>query len=61
VLVSFGHAAYLIDAPRVPAYVNAYTATEPTQRAVLRKLLGDEPFTGRSPIDAFCGQPEARW
>lgn len=61
VLVSFGHAGYLLDAPRVPAYVNAYTATEPTQRAVLRKLLGQEPFTGLSPIDAFCGQVEAHW
>jgi len=60
-LVSFGHAGYLLDAPRLPACVNAYTATEPTQRAVLRKLLGEEPFTGRSPIDAFCGQLEARW
>jgi beta-N-acetylhexosaminidase len=60
-LVSFGHAGYLMDAPRVPAYINAYTPTEPAQRAVLRKLLGEEPFTGRSPIDAFCAQPEAHW
>lgn len=61
VMVSFGHAAYLMDAPRLPTYINAYTATEPTQQAVLRKLLGEEPFSGRSPIDAFCGQPEAHW
>ncbi|HSW05894.1 glycoside hydrolase family 3 protein [Aquabacterium sp.] len=61
VIVSFGHAGYLLDAPRAPAYINAYTATEPVQRAVLRKLLGDEAFTGRSPIDAFCGQVEAHW
>lgn len=61
VMVSFGHPAYLMDAPRVPAYVNAYSAGEAVQRAVLRKLLGEEAFTGISPIDAFCGQEEARW
>jgi len=61
VMVSFGHPAYLLDAPRVPAYINAYSAGAPQQRAVLRKLLGEEPFTGSSPIDPFCGQEEARW
>lgn len=61
VMVSFGHPGYLMDAPRVPAYVNAYYAAEPVQRAVLRKLLGEEAFTGISPIDAFCGQEEAKW
>lgn len=60
-IVSFGHAAYLLDAPRAPALVNAYTATPQAQRAVLARLLGEAPYTGRSPIDAFCGQPEARW
>jgi beta-N-acetylhexosaminidase len=61
VMISFGHPAYLADAPRVPAYINAYSAGEAVQRAVLRKLLGQEPFSGNSPIDAFCGQEEARW
>lgn len=61
VMVSFGHAAYLLDAPRMPVLVNAYTATPQAQRAVLQRLMGLTPFTGRSPIDAFCGQPEARW
>jgi beta-N-acetylhexosaminidase len=60
VMVSFGHAGHLVDAPRVPAYVNAYSAIEPVQRAVLRKLLGQEPFTGDSPVDAFCGLEDAR-
>lgn len=59
VLVSFGHPYYLYDAPRMPCVVNAYTAIAPVQAAVLRKLLGEEPFTGVSPVDPFCGLPDA--
>jgi beta-N-acetylhexosaminidase len=61
VMVSFGHPGHLMDAPRVPAYVNAYSAIQPVQAAVLRKLLGQEPFYGDSPVDAFCGLEDARW
>jgi len=61
VMVSFGQPACLLDAPRVPAYINAYYAAQTVQEAVLHKLLGHEPFIGVSPIDAFCGQEEARW
>jgi beta-N-acetylhexosaminidase len=61
VLVSFGHPYYLYDAPRMPCVVNAYTAIEPVQQAMVRKLLGDEPFTGTQPVDAFCGLPDARF
>lgn len=58
-LVSLGHPYYLYDAPRMPCVVNAYSATEPVQQAVLRKLLGEEPFTAGSPVDATCGLPDA--
>ena len=61
VLVSFGHPYYLYDAPRMPCVVNAYTAIEPVQEALVRKLLGDEPFTGSHPVDAFCGLPDAAY
>ena len=60
-LVSFGHPYYLYDAPRLPCVVNAYTAIEPAQEALVRKLLGDEPFTGAQPVDAFCGLPDAKF
>lgn len=61
VLVSLGHPYYLYDAPRMPCVVNAYTAAQPVQEAVVRKLLGEEPFTGISPVDAFCGLPDAAY
>jgi beta-N-acetylhexosaminidase len=60
-LISFGHPYYLYDAPRMPCVINAYTATAPVQRAVVRKLMGEEAFTGVSPVDAFCGLPDARF
>ena len=58
-LVSFGQPYYLYDAPRMPCVINANTAIEPVQRAVLARLLGDAPFTGISPVDASCSLPDA--
>ena len=60
-LVSFGHPYYLYDAPRMPCVVNAYSAILPVQRAVLERLLGEQPFTGTSPVDASCGLPDAMY
>jgi beta-N-acetylhexosaminidase len=61
VLVSFGHPYYLYDAPRMPCVVNAYTAVPQVQQALVRKLLGEDAFTGTSPVDAFCGLPDAHY
>jgi beta-N-acetylhexosaminidase len=61
VLVSMGHPYYLNEAPRMPCVINAYTAIEPIQQAVVRKLLGEEPFVGGHPVDAFCGHEDARY
>jgi hypothetical protein len=27
----------------------------------VRKLCGNEPFEGVSPVDAFCGLPDAKY
>jgi beta-N-acetylhexosaminidase len=61
VMVSFGQMYYLYDAPRVPAYINAYTALPTVQAALVRKLTGEERFEGTSPVDAFCGLGDARY
>jgi beta-N-acetylhexosaminidase len=61
VMVSFGQMYYLYDAPRVPAYINAYTALPAVQEALVRKITGEEPFEGTSPVDAFCGLEDARY
>jgi beta-N-acetylhexosaminidase len=58
-LISFGHPYYLYDAPRMPCVINAYTATPQVQSAVIEKLMGRSAYTGKSPVDAFCGLPDA--
>ncbi len=61
VMVSFGHAYYLQDAPRVPVYINAYSTVPDVQVAVAERLTGNRGFSGVSPIDAFAGTPDARF
>lgn len=58
--VSFGNPYHLQDIPRVRTYINAYTATQATVRAVMEKLLGKGAFMGKSPVDVFCGLPDTR-
>lgn len=60
-LISFGYPYYLYDTPRMPCVVNAYMSAETAQAAVIECLMGREEFSGVSPVDAFCGQPEARY
>jgi beta-N-acetylhexosaminidase len=60
-MVSFGHPYYLRDAPRVPTYVNAYSTIEASQRAALSCIIGNQPFAGVSPVDAFAGAPDAEF
>ena len=61
VMISFGNPYYLFDAPRVQTYINAYSTVEDAQEAVVRKMMGEEMFEGVSPVDAFCGLPDARY
>lgn len=60
-MISFGHPYHLYDAPRVPAYINAYSTMESVQEAVMDCMLGRKPFTGTSPVDPFCGLEDARY
>ena len=60
-LISFGYPYYLYDAPRMPCVINAYATMDTMQRATLECLLGRTAFQGKSPVDAFCGLPDARY
>lgn len=60
-LVSFGQPFYLYDAPNMQTYVNAYSPLAVNQRELVARLVGDVPFTGNSPVDAFCGLEQLRW
>ncbi len=60
-MISFGYPYYLYDAPRVPCYINAYATMPSMQVAVRDCLLGRVPWNRHSPVDAFCGLPDARY
>ena len=58
IAVSFANPYHLYDAPEFKTYINAYAQNEYTVRAVAEKITGKSKFTGRSPVDAFCGKKE---
>ena len=60
VFVSLANPYLLQDVPRVKTYINAYTATRTVIETVIDKLMHGGPFTGVSPVDAFCGLPDTR-
>lgn len=55
--ISFGNPYHLFDVPKIPTYINAYTASPATIAATIDRLLGHAAFTGTSPVDALIGQP----
>ena len=61
VMISFGYPYLLYDAPRAPCMVNAYATMPSMQAAVVECLMGRAPWQGDSPVDAFCGLPDARY
>ncbi len=55
IAVSFANPYHLRDMPEVKTYINAYTTSDYTVRAVVEKLLGRSAFTGVNPVDTSCG------
>lgn len=53
--VSFQSPYLLMDIPMVGTYINAYTETRYTCKAVLNKITGKSGFSGVSPADPYCG------
>lgn len=58
--VSFQSPYLLMDIPMVGTYINCYTETRYTCKAVLDKITGKSEFTGVSPVDPFCGMWDLR-
>lgn len=50
VFVSFGSPYHLREVPVCPTFINAYSPVASVQEAVVRALLGQIPFGGRSPV-----------
>lgn len=57
VFVSTANPYHLFDIPNVSTFINAYTGNHASIDAVLRKLTGQENFSGINPVDPFCGDP----
>lgn len=60
VFISLENPYHLLDAPRVPVYINCYQSDEPVLRMLVDKLMGRSEFKGKSPVDAFCGKWDTR-
>jgi beta-N-acetylhexosaminidase len=55
IFISVENPYHLIDVPRVATYINTYSSSDTTVRALVDKLVGRSAFKGVSPVDAFCG------
>lgn len=60
VFVSFENPYHLLDVPQVRTFINCYGGSETVIRSLTEKLMGKSRFTGRSPVDPFCGTWEAK-
>lgn len=61
VAISVNTPTMLADIPQVRTYINAYDSKDSTLDALVEKLMqGPEAFTGKDPIDSFCGLWDAR-
>ncbi|WP_294878684.1 glycoside hydrolase family 3 N-terminal domain-containing protein [uncultured Lactobacillus sp.] len=58
VFVSTCNPYHLFDIPMVSTYINAYTGNDVTIDALLEKMMGNDKFSGHSPVDPFCGRFE---
>ena len=54
-MVSIDNPYHLIDAPRIPTYINAYTSEDIVVETLVEKIAGESTFKGVSPVDAFAG------
>lgn len=54
-MVSIDNPYHLLDAPRVPTYINAYTSEDVVVDTLVEKIVGESEFKGVSPVDAFVG------
>ena len=54
-MVSIDNPYHLIDAPRIPTYINAYTSEDIVVETLVEKIAGESTFKGVSPVNAYAG------
>ncbi len=60
IFVSVQYPYHLSDVPQVRTYINTYDSRKQTLEVLVEKLMGQSPFKGESPADAFCGMIDTR-
>ena len=59
--ISLANPYHLIDVPMVKTYINCYSNSDTVLSALAEKLMGRSGFTGKSPVDPFCGKDYLAW
>lgn len=61
IVVGCAQPTMLADIPQARTYINTYDSKDSTLDALVEKLMaGEEAFTGKDPIDSFCGLFDTR-
>lgn len=58
--ISLQNPYHLLDVPMVSTYVNCYSNHDAMIKTVVRKINGNGAFTGKNPVDPFCGREELK-
>ena len=53
--ISFCNPYHMVDVPFMDCFINAYSSSEFAVEAVVEKLMGRSAFTGKNPVDPYCG------
>ncbi|MCM1173665.1 MAG: glycoside hydrolase family 3 protein [Blautia sp.] len=54
--ISLQNPYHLLDVPMVKTYINAYSNHDVMIDTVVEKITGKSAFTGKNPVDPFCGK-----
>ena len=60
VAVSLNYTNHLIDVPQAKTFINAYGSKRENIHALLERVTGKAPFTGKAEETVFCGRWETR-
>lgn len=60
IFISLENPYHLLDVPRIRTFINTFSSSEVTLKALVDKLVGRSSFKGVSPSDPFCGKWDTR-
>jgi beta-N-acetylhexosaminidase len=60
VFISLENPYHLLDVPRIKTFINTYNSSDVVLDNLIRKLTGKSDFSGKSPVDPFCGKWDTR-